>query len=230
MCRILVVDEQPVMRALLAEVLAQHGHETECTGSEDEALAMLDRAEVENVLVHPSDSTGNPPGLLAYLSEQEGAPRVPILVLDERDVAGEARVAFAALHVGGSEFTVPNLIACVDECARMRCGRHEERRSAFWVRTTGHDMMAHVNGIGPWQVLDISAEGLGLIAEMDLGVGGTEGVLLRDENSVWEGPMRVRNKIERGGGAFRYGLGWRRGMGRSPALLRRSAHVSSGSI
>lgn len=209
MCRVLIVDEQPMIRELVAEVLAQRGHEALCAATEDEALVLMERGEVEVIVMHPSHGGEDALALLRRLEDDPRLAAAPIPVLLVSDMEGadpEPLDACEIKRIDGSCFRVADLLMRLDECLGVRAGELEERRSAFRVRTTSHDISAHIDGQGPWQVVDVSAEGLGVVAEMEAEVGAGVRVVLREGETLWEGRMRVRNRIDRRCGLVRYGL------------------------
>lgn len=228
MCRILVVDEEPVVRELVSEVLSQRGHEPVCASSEEEALAQLDRQEVDLVLMDLPLSRADAQDLLAHIRSERHLRHVPVLVLDGGEDDGTVRkvatnLACAVTRVDRTRFRLEDLLTRVEQAIGLARSGQDDRRKSYRVRTSGHDLSVHLDGIGPWQVVDVSGEGLGVVAHARFEVGEIATVLLREGDRLLEGRMRICYRLCRGEDAFRYGL---RIVGRSGSLGRGLCELS----
>ena len=210
MCRILVVDEQAVFRELVAEVLSQRGHEAVCAVTEDDALAYLRGNRVDVVLVDVPTPGADARGLIGSLRADERLRRIPVLVLDEGEDAGGAwrdgPDVSPVTHVDRSHFRLEELLMRVEECLGRARGPGEERRESGRVSIGAEALAVYVDGAGPWQVVDVSAKGLGIIAGARLEEGQSLGILLVHDTIPYGGRMRVCHRVGLGGGRFRYGL------------------------
>jgi two-component system response regulator AtoC len=123
MATLLIVDDEPAIRYALSELLGERGHEVLEAGSGEEALPLVERADVVVTdLVMPGMD-----GLALLAAVRARAPRVPVLLLTAR---GTERTAVAALKGGAFDyltkpFDVDELSLSVEravEVARLRRG------------------------------------------------------------------------------------------------------------
>lgn len=211
MCRILVVDEQALVRELVAEVLSQRGHEAVCADTEEEALAFLQENHVDVVLMDRPHARVGAPDLLSRLREDDRLRALPVVVIEDEGGSemaggGATEPMCEVSRMNRSRFRLDELLTRVDECLGLGRAPGGDRRTTDRVRLTDDGLAVHVKGMGPWRVVDVSAGGLGVVAGARLEIGEDVGVLLRDGTILYGGRMRVCNRVGCGGGRHRYGL------------------------
>ena len=220
--KILIVDQEPFVRELVSGVLEGRGYETLCAGGGDAAAALLGEKGADMVLLGLPRDQGEGSELLKRFRQDERLRRVPLVVVG--DCEDRELLDGLSGRVGRREFALETLLDEVRRCleAKKSICSSRERRSAFRVRTSGHELEAWLNGHGPWEVLDLSAEGLGVLSTTDLDVGEAAGVRVSDGLSSFEGRAWIRSRTPMGHGCTRYGMELRPGggdLGRGLAVL-----------
>ena len=138
MTRVLVVDDEPVVRYALVELLTERGFEPIAVADGRAALAHLDGVEVVLTDLAMPELDG-----MALLREaRRVAPSVPVIVLTAR---GSERDAVAAMKAGAQDyltkpFDVDEVALAVARAAETGALRREHRR-AVAERATGRPMI-----------------------------------------------------------------------------------------
>ncbi len=79
--RLLVVEDEPQVRALLAEGLADEGFEVTLARSGDEAAGLVDRPDLFDLLLTDANMPGRLGGLGLAARARVGNPNLPIVVV-----------------------------------------------------------------------------------------------------------------------------------------------------
>lgn len=124
MARVLVVDDEPIVRELLVDMLALLGHEADEAASGVEALALFDEAEYDLVLSDVMMPDMNGFDLLAQLQPRTG-DRVPVVILSSHDDPDgiEAAIYAGAFDYLLKPFDGPRVSAIVERALEERRAR-----------------------------------------------------------------------------------------------------------
>lgn len=94
MFRILVVEDNPNARKLMAAVLEQHGYEAVCAGDGVEALAVLDRKHIDLIVLDIMMPRMDGYELTEILRENKALGEMPILMVTAKESPADKRKGF----------------------------------------------------------------------------------------------------------------------------------------
>lgn len=119
--RVLIVDDDPVIRMLLSEYLSTHGHsvETLCHGSACLDRLRTDKPDVLILDVFMPDMTGQQ--VLAQIREEENTSQIPVIMLSansQEDVAEYAHAGVKADSYIQKPFDMKLLLEAINETVR----------------------------------------------------------------------------------------------------------------
>ena len=121
MCTILVVDDHPVTREPLARLLRYEGFQTACAANGVEALAAVNQAKPDLILLDVMMPKMNGVDFLDALRRDAAGRSIPVLaltgVLDPKQLARLGELGVVGVMTK-SRFTVEQLLDCVREHAR----------------------------------------------------------------------------------------------------------------
>lgn len=95
--RVLVVDDEPAIRALVAKIVERAGHPVESARDGAEAMARLEEQDFAVVVLDLNMPNVDGFGLIEYLKERRG-PRPAIIVISAGDTAVLRRLDGAVVH------------------------------------------------------------------------------------------------------------------------------------
>jgi len=119
MSKILVVDDDPNVRDLLADLLALEGHDVYLAGSGSEALDAISRDRPDCLLLDIMMPGMSGHEVLANVRRDDGGPTLPVVMLS---AAAEDDQAWRA-WTGGVDYFLPKpfdtdyLLQCLDQLA-----------------------------------------------------------------------------------------------------------------
>jgi two-component system response regulator AtoC len=124
--RVLLVDDEPSVRAALRELVQSRGWEPLVAASGEEALALVDRADA----VVTDFSMPGMDGLDLLRQVRERDPSLPVIVLTAR---GSERLAVRAIRAGAYEyvtkpFDVDEMIVALERALEARSLRQRDRQ------------------------------------------------------------------------------------------------------
>jgi DNA-binding response OmpR family regulator len=122
-CRVLVVDDDPLVRSRLALFLRAAGYEVELAATGEEALRIMDAAHFHIILTdwHMPDMDGL--ALCRYVRLRMQENYVYVMMLSIRDTENDALTGLAA---GADDFVVKGT-AIEEILARLEIGRRNSR-------------------------------------------------------------------------------------------------------
>jgi len=124
-CRILVVDDDPDIRALARHALSQDGHTVSEAASGQEALALIDRQAPDLLVLDLLMPVQGGLEVLKILRARPATAALPIVVLTSMDDEGNTRTGFelGATDYVTKPFSIPQFAARVRAClARAATG------------------------------------------------------------------------------------------------------------
>jgi CheY-like chemotaxis protein len=121
MARILVVDDDPSIRALLTELLQDEGYAVQATSDGQQALAAVRLTPPDLILLDLTMPVLNGLGVLRALRADAVLARVPVVVLTAG--ALPARAMLGVQRVLAKPFDLHALLALVAQYARPRLTR-----------------------------------------------------------------------------------------------------------
>ena len=137
--RVLVVEDEPLVRDLVAVNLAHAGYDVSTAGNFDDGFAQLSGGRFDIAIVDVMLPGGD--GLVLTKKARDAGVRCPILILTAR---GETSSKVRGLDVGADDyvtkpFDVPELLARVRALLRRVVGRQSEPTMLFafdryWIR------------------------------------------------------------------------------------------------
>lgn len=95
--RVLVVDDEPAIRALVAKIVERAGHPVDSARDGAEAMARLEEQDFAVVVLDLNMPNVDGFGLIDYLKERRG-PRPAIIVISAGDTAVLRRLDGAMVH------------------------------------------------------------------------------------------------------------------------------------
>ena len=129
--RVLVVEDHPLMRALVAAAFAQRGFDVAEAAGAAEALAVLDASDPD-LLVTDIELGDRPNGLELATIVRQRAPQVAVLFLS--NLSREAALARARDAVAGASFVNKTAIASTDELLQAAEAALAERPVSYDVK------------------------------------------------------------------------------------------------
>lgn len=136
---IMIVDDMPMARELVAEALGRHGYEVVCASNGIEALEML-RARVPDAILLDVMMPGlDGISVLRTIRRNPQLKDIPVILLTERaerDMVLQAVERGASGYILKSEFSVEKLLGRIEQCLAEPSGRHVGLRRTDPVHTS----------------------------------------------------------------------------------------------
>ena len=102
--RVLIVDDDPVQRRVLEEVIKRLGHETRSASSGEQAIAVLDSADASSISLILLDLVMPQMDGMAVLERLQSKPGLPPIIVQTAN--GSIDSAIAAMRAGAVDFVV----------------------------------------------------------------------------------------------------------------------------
>ena len=102
--RVLIVDDDPVQRRVLEEVIKRLGHATRSASSGEQAIAVLDSADASSISLILLDLVMPNMDGMAVLEKLRGKPGLPPVIVQTSN--GSIEQAIAAMRAGAVDFVV----------------------------------------------------------------------------------------------------------------------------
>jgi CheY-like chemotaxis protein len=118
MTRILVVDDDPGVRAVVTDALRLDGYEVEAVANGQEALGAMGRQRPAALVLDLAMPSMDGPTFVRTLREQTRWGRVPLVVLSGTPGVGVASARLGARACLRKPFALPELVAAVERVAR----------------------------------------------------------------------------------------------------------------
>jgi DNA-binding response OmpR family regulator len=96
--RVLVVDDEPAIRALVAKIVERAGHQVDTARDGAEAIQKLDQADYAVIVLDLMMPNVDGYGLIQHLKERQGSPKPAVIVVSAGDSASLRQLDGALVH------------------------------------------------------------------------------------------------------------------------------------
>jgi CheY-like chemotaxis protein len=136
--RVLVVDDEPAIRALVAKIVERMGHPVETARDGAEAIVRLDEKNYDVIVLDLMMPNVDGYGLIAHL-KQRGGPRPAIIVVSAGESAALRQLDPGMVHsIIRKPFDIDVLGDLISAAARSATEVQDEQKSVLPFRRSDH--------------------------------------------------------------------------------------------